>query len=72
MCGTGNTNDGQVDIYLGWYGAELTVKNLTYCIEGEHKQPTTKEEMIKHVKSIYTYDEFINKILECIDNGSDE
>lgn len=72
MCGFGETNDDQVRIYLGYYGARIEVNDLTYQIEGETKQPTTKEEMTKHIMDNYTYEEFIQKILECIDNGSDE
>lgn len=72
MCGYGNTKDDKVNIYLGYYGAEIRVNDLTYCIEGENKQPTTKEEMTKHIMDNYTYEEFIQKILECIDNGSEE
>lgn len=71
MCGCGTSNDGKVDIYLGWYGAEICVNDLTYSIQGEHKQPTTKEQMTEHIKNLYTYDEFLNKILECIDNGEE-
>lgn len=72
MCGSGTSNDGKVDMYLGYYGASLSVDDLTYCIEGNCKEDTTKSQMIKYVKQIYTYDEFITKILECIDNGSEE
>lgn len=72
MCGSGESKDKDVYIYLGFYGANLEVKDLLYQIEGENKQPTTKEEMTKHIMDNYTYEEFIGKILQCIDNGSDE
>ncbi len=72
MCGNGYSNDKKVRIYLGYYGAELTVDDLKYCIEGYGKEDTTKEQMIKYIRQLYSYDEFITKILECIDNGSDE
>lgn len=72
MCGKGNSTDKSVSIYLGYCGAELVVNELTYCVQGEDKQPTTKEEMTKHIMDCYSYKQFITKILECIDNGSEE
>ena len=72
MCGFGESNDQNVNIYLGFYGANLEVGDLLYQVQGENTQPTTKEEMTKHIMDNYTYEEFIQKILECIDNGSEE
>lgn len=72
MCGNGYSNDENISIYLGYYGADLRVDDLVYCVEGDGKNETTKEQMIKYIKQLYTYDEFITKILECIDNGSEE
>lgn len=72
MCGYGESNDQNVNIYLGFYGANLEVEDLLYQVQGENTQPTTKEEMTKHIMDNYTYEEFIQKILECIDNGSQE
>lgn len=72
MCGNGNSNDNKVHIYLGFYGADIQVNDLMYCIEGKEKQDTTKEQMIEHIKKNYTYDDFLMQLLECIDNGSEE
>lgn len=72
MCGFGESKDQNVSIYLGFYGANLEVEDLLYQVQGENTQPTTKEEMTKHIMDNYTYEEFIQKILECIDNGSQE
>ena len=71
MCGQANTNDNEVYIYLGYYGCELRVNNLIYRVQGEDKQPTTKDEMTKHIMANYSYEQFIEKILECIDNGEE-
>jgi len=72
MCGSGQSNDGEINIYLGWYGAYLDVNDLSYCIEGEYKQHTTKEQMIEYIQKHYTYSDFLAQLLECIDNGSEE
>ena len=74
MCGFGDTklNNEEVEIYLGYYGASFKFIDKSYCIEGKNKTDVSKEEMIKYIKSKCTYDEFINCILEIIDNGSEE
>lgn len=74
MCGSGDTKlkNKKINLYLGYYGASFDFMDKIYCVEGNCKTDITKQEMVEYIKSQCTYDEFINCILEIIDNGSDE
>ena len=73
MCGYGNCDNGELEIYLGDYGCYIALENNAYNPQNnEWNCPCDdidKDTFINNIKKQYTYDGFIRVILECIENG---
>lgn len=76
MCSYGDTKDEKIGIYLGYYGCTFKLNNSIYAPQNDKYidrdcKKISKDEIIKLIKENYNYDEFINAILECVENGEE-
>jgi hypothetical protein len=74
MCGSGNAliNGKKIHLYLGYYGASLSIEEgLTYCPTDEEEE-TTREQMTRYLKENFNQAELIEIMLQIVDEGSEE
>ena len=74
MCGYGQTLNKELELYFGYYGSYIKLDNEAYNPNDNHiwvEKSIDKQLMIDKIKAKYDYDNFLNALLECIENGEE-